>query len=132
MRFHFIANFTRTALAQRPRRRLSTLHDQQRRAYTPSGPHRHHQLTGKTRASENPSHFSSNFAVFRRYYSSTSSNSSMGILSWYLGLLESRPILTKSMSSAVIYGAADITSQVILFFDCCNAYSCLYTVVSLC
>ncbi|KAL3634143.1 hypothetical protein CASFOL_021197 [Castilleja foliolosa] len=37
----------------------------------------------------------------------------MGFLSWYLGMLKSRPIVTKSISSAIIYGAADITSQLI-------------------
>ncbi|CAI9763050.1 unnamed protein product [Fraxinus pennsylvanica] len=37
----------------------------------------------------------------------------MGFLSWYLGMLDSRPIITKSISSALIYAAADITTQMI-------------------
>ncbi|KAK2985633.1 hypothetical protein RJ640_006896 [Escallonia rubra] len=55
------------------------------------------------------------FYVFtpRHLYSSvpSSSNKKMGFLTWYLGLLESRPILTKSVSSCLIYAAADLTSQ---------------------
>ncbi|KAJ8541180.1 hypothetical protein K7X08_001996 [Anisodus acutangulus] len=34
-----------------------------------------------------------------------------GFLAWYLGALEYRPIITKSISSAIIYAAADVTSQ---------------------
>ncbi|KAL7127555.1 hypothetical protein ABFS83_14G260400 [Erythranthe nasuta] len=117
MRFHLISNFTRTALAQPTRRRLSALYDQQCRPYTPSvRRHQNHQFAKKTRVSETTSsEFSSHFAVLllRRSYSSKSSNSGMGLLSWYLGVLETRPILTKSISSAVIYGAADVTSQLI-------------------
>ncbi|KAK3029809.1 hypothetical protein RJ639_038251 [Escallonia herrerae] len=57
------------------------------------------------------------FYVFtpRHLYSSVPSysNKKMGFLAWYLGLLESRPILTKSVSSCLIYAAADLTSQMI-------------------
>ncbi|KAK3020740.1 hypothetical protein RJ639_047868 [Escallonia herrerae] len=57
------------------------------------------------------------FYVFtpRHLYSSvpSSSNKKMGFLAWFLGLLESRPILTKSVSSYLIYAAADLTSQMI-------------------
>ncbi|MCD7448431.1 hypothetical protein HAX54_041922 [Datura stramonium] len=45
--------------------------------------------------------------------SSPSSKTQMGFLAWYLGALESRPIITKSISSAIIYAAADVTSQMI-------------------
>uniref|UniRef100_A0A7N0THT6 Uncharacterized protein n=1 Tax=Kalanchoe fedtschenkoi TaxID=63787 RepID=A0A7N0THT6_KALFE len=45
----------------------------------------------------------------RSYSSSTSFKS--GFLGWYLGLLESRPLLTKSATSSLIYAAADLTSQ---------------------
>ncbi|EPS64697.1 hypothetical protein M569_10085, partial [Genlisea aurea] len=45
----------------------------------------------------------------RRAYSSSSSSP----LRWYLKMLESRPILTKGVSSAIIYAAADVTSQAI-------------------
>lgn len=54
------------------------------------------------------------FNVYRislKSYSS-SSNTKRGFFSWYLGKLESRPILTKSISSALIYAAADSTSQI--------------------
>ncbi|XP_055810827.1 uncharacterized protein LOC129880691 [Solanum dulcamara] len=55
--------------------------------------------------------------LFRKSYSSSSSSSSaktqVGFLAWYLGALESRPIITKSISSAIIYAASDVTSQMI-------------------
>ncbi|KAL8487627.1 hypothetical protein ACS0TY_023633 [Phlomoides rotata] len=104
MRFHLITNFTQT-----PRTRFCTLYNQQCRAYSPSR-HPHHQLTKIRGVSEIPYH---SFALLRRFYSSKPSNSTMGFLSWYLGMLERRPKLTKSVSSAIIYGAADVTSQVI-------------------
>ncbi|KAG5573420.1 hypothetical protein H5410_063186 [Solanum commersonii] len=57
--------------------------------------------------------------LFRKSYSSSSSSSSsaktqVGFLAWYLGALEARPIITKSISSAVIYAASDVTSQMIM------------------
>ncbi|KAK4387590.1 hypothetical protein Sango_2365600 [Sesamum angolense] len=113
MRFHLITHFAQSATVQYPRRRLSALYNQQCRAYAPAGHHHHHQFTRKTRVSDAPSHFSSYFSFFHRFYSSKPSNPDMGLLSWYLGMLESRPVLTKSISAAVIYAAADITSQLI-------------------
>ncbi|KAH7523716.1 hypothetical protein FEM48_Zijuj06G0041200 [Ziziphus jujuba var. spinosa] len=44
---------------------------------------------------------------------SSTSNSNTGFVGWYLGKLQSRPIITKSISSSLIYAAADITSQMI-------------------
>ncbi|XP_059286657.1 uncharacterized protein LOC132040062 [Lycium ferocissimum] len=49
----------------------------------------------------------------RKSYSSSSSKTQVGFLGWYLGALESRPIITKSISSAIIYAASDVTSQMI-------------------
>ncbi|KAM7514404.1 hypothetical protein LguiA_003987 [Lonicera macranthoides] len=37
----------------------------------------------------------------------------MGFLAWYLGKLDSRPVITKSVSAGIIYAAADLTSQMI-------------------
>lgn len=37
----------------------------------------------------------------------------MGFLSWYLRMLDVRPIVTKSVSSCLIYAAADLTSQMV-------------------
>ncbi|CAL5385482.1 unnamed protein product [Camellia sinensis] len=50
-----------------------------------------------------------------RSYSSSSSYSysKMGFLGWYLGKLDSRPILTKAITSSLIYMVADLTSQMI-------------------
>lgn len=36
----------------------------------------------------------------------------MGFLSWYLKMLDVRPLLTKSVSAGVIYAAADLTTQI--------------------
>ncbi|KAK9056632.1 hypothetical protein SSX86_023994 [Deinandra increscens subsp. villosa] len=44
-------------------------------------------------------------------FSSAISNS--GIVGWYLGMIKTRPILTKSITSALIYTAADLSSQTI-------------------
>ncbi|KAK6115790.1 hypothetical protein DH2020_008059 [Rehmannia glutinosa] len=109
MRFHLIVNLARTAVAQLPRRRPLALYNHQCRAYIPSG--HHHQFTKKARVTETSSQIFTYFSILRRSYSSKSSNSNMGLLSWYLGMLDLRPILTKSISAAIIYGAADITSQ---------------------
>ncbi|KAH6781111.1 Peroxisomal membrane 22 kDa family protein [Perilla frutescens var. hirtella] len=107
MGFHFVTNFTGAAL----RRRFSAPHNQQYRSYTPFRHHLH--FMKKPSVSETQNHVPTSFSIFRRFCSSKSSNSRMGFLSWYLGMLESRPILTKSASAAVIYATADITSQAI-------------------
>ncbi|XP_060173378.1 uncharacterized protein LOC132604068 [Lycium barbarum] len=49
----------------------------------------------------------------RKSYSSSSKKTQVGFLGWYLGALDSRPIITKSISSAIIYAASDVTSQMI-------------------
>ncbi|XP_062089651.1 protein sym-1-like [Humulus lupulus] len=58
-----------------------------------------------------PSSFSSAFS------SSSSSSSAaakeVGIIGWYLGMVKCRPILTKSVTSSLIYIAADLSSQTI-------------------
>lgn len=46
------------------------------------------------------------------FSTSSTSDRKMGLLSWYLRMLDIRPVITKSISSAVIYAAADLTSQV--------------------
>ncbi|KAI3675341.1 hypothetical protein L1987_84930 [Smallanthus sonchifolius] len=43
-------------------------------------------------------------------FSSVSNN---GVVDWYLGLIKTRPILTKSITSAFIYTSADLSSQTI-------------------
>ena len=44
--------------------------------------------------------------------SSSSSFSAFGFVGWYLGMVKSRPIVTKSVTCSLIYIAADLTSQV--------------------
>ncbi|KAF6159743.1 hypothetical protein GIB67_030001 [Kingdonia uniflora] len=55
---------------------------------------------------------------WRRSYCSSTSTSVLtskknGFVGWYMGLIESRPILTKSITSGLIYTAADSTSQMV-------------------
>ncbi|XP_051149736.1 uncharacterized protein LOC127264312 [Andrographis paniculata] len=104
MGFHLTTYLTKAALGHPTRRRLFDLCSRQ--------PCRlWHHFTRTTRVSELPQHFTTGSAILRRYYSGQFPNRRMGLLSWYLHMLEKRPILTKSVSSAIIYAAADITSQ---------------------
>lgn len=45
--------------------------------------------------------------------SSSASISKVGFVGWYLGMVKSRPVLTKSVTSSLIYIAADLSSQVL-------------------
>ncbi|GMP38507.1 hypothetical protein CsSME_00009724 [Camellia sinensis var. sinensis] len=67
-----------------------------------------HSFCPKTRALERYSSttFSSSFS------STVSSSPKIGIVGWYLGMVKSRPILTKSITCAFIYTSADFSSQV--------------------
>lgn len=42
-----------------------------------------------------------------------SSSPKSGFVSWYLGMIETRPVATKSVTAALIYTAADLSSQTI-------------------
>ncbi|XP_047328295.1 protein SYM1-like [Impatiens glandulifera] len=42
-----------------------------------------------------------------------SSSSNLGVVGWYLAMVKARPILTKSITSALVYTAADLSSQTI-------------------
>ncbi|XP_038681068.1 PXMP2/4 family protein 3-like [Tripterygium wilfordii] len=55
-----------------------------------------------------PSSFASSFS-----YSSTASSSRVGFVGWYLGMVKARPVFTKSVTAALIYTAADLSSQTI-------------------
>ncbi|CAH2076960.1 unnamed protein product [Thlaspi arvense] len=44
---------------------------------------------------------------------STASFAKAGFIGWYLGMVKSRPVLTKSVTSSLIYIAADLSSQTI-------------------
>ncbi|GMI91098.1 hypothetical protein HRI_002779100 [Hibiscus trionum] len=48
-----------------------------------------------------------------RSFSTSSSSSKVGLLGWYLGKLESNPVITKSITTSIIFAAADFTSQMI-------------------
>ncbi|KAM7474734.1 hypothetical protein LguiB_021977 [Lonicera macranthoides] len=52
-----------------------------------------------------------NVLLSSRYSSTATSNSKIAFVGWYLGMIKSRPILTKSITSALIYTAADLSSQ---------------------
>ncbi|KAK9165943.1 hypothetical protein Scep_001134 [Stephania cephalantha] len=47
----------------------------------------------------------------RSYCTSSSSSSRNGFVGWYLGVIKSHPLITKAITSGVIYTAADCTSQ---------------------
>ncbi|XP_004289787.1 PREDICTED: PXMP2/4 family protein 4-like [Fragaria vesca subsp. vesca] len=49
--------------------------------------------------------------------SSSAASSSTGLVAWYLGLVKNRPVLTKSITAALIYTAADLSSQTIAKSD---------------
>ncbi|GER40202.1 peroxisomal membrane 22 kDa family protein [Striga asiatica] len=110
MRFHSTLHLLKGATATLPCRRSLSLYYRQCRAYNPF---RQPLFARKPGISEPPSRFFTYFSIIRRPFSSISSDSKMGFLNWYLGMLDARPILTKSVSSAIIYGAADTTSQLI-------------------
>ncbi|KAJ8768874.1 hypothetical protein K2173_023869 [Erythroxylum novogranatense] len=63
-----------------------------------------------------PSIFTSTFSSSSSSSSSTAtaSVSKVGLVAWYLGKVKSRPILTKSITSSIIYVAADLSSQMIV------------------
>ncbi|XWS24136.1 hypothetical protein CRYUN_Cryun28dG0074700 [Craigia yunnanensis] len=42
-----------------------------------------------------------------------STSSKVGFLGWYLGKLESKPLITKSVTTSIIFAASDFTSQII-------------------
>ncbi|CAA0807459.1 Peroxisomal membrane 22 kDa (Mpv17/PMP22) family protein [Striga hermonthica] len=48
------------------------------------------------------------------FSSRVSSSQKSGLVGWYLGMLQSRPISTKCVTSAIIYAAADISSQTVV------------------
>lgn len=56
------------------------------------------------------------FSLFSATFSSSSSAATIpktGLIGWYLGMVKSRPILTKSITCSLIYIAADLSSQTI-------------------
>lgn len=78
-----------------------------------------------TRAYNEISPYSSLFsAAFATSSARTASFSEVGFVGWYLAMVKSRPILTKSATCSLIYIAADLSSQVnqmaffFSLFDC--------------
>ncbi|KAG9440255.1 hypothetical protein H6P81_020420 [Aristolochia fimbriata] len=47
------------------------------------------------------------------FCSSSASSSRNGFVGWYLGMIESRPVLTKSITAGIIFTVADVSSQMI-------------------
>ena len=90
---------------------FSNQHQQQWRAYAAQSFHRLKKPRGAASKFSNPLFLASPSLSF------SSSTSKTGFVGWYLGVLESRPLLTKSISSSLIYAAADFTSQVHHFMN---------------
>jgi len=67
-----------------------------------------------------PREYETSLSLFSSSFCSSSSSSSavaaslskVGFVSWYLGMIKSWPILTKSVTSSLIYIGADLSSQV--------------------
>ncbi|KAL6560761.1 hypothetical protein OROGR_004320 [Orobanche gracilis] len=53
-------------------------------------------------------------SIFSSSGSSSYSSSNFRLVGWYLGMIKTRPIVTKSITSAFIYTAADLSSQSIV------------------
>ncbi|GLU15919.1 hypothetical protein SLE2022_323720 [Rubroshorea leprosula] len=87
----------------------TSLTNQQWRFY--SSPH---NLAGIKRA--NLSYPVNKFPTSR--YFSTTSSPKVGPLGWYLSKLESKPLITKSITTSLIFAAADVTSQMITSSPC--------------
>lgn len=90
---------------------FSNQHQQQWRAYAAQSFHRLKKPRGAASKFSNPLFSASPSLSF------SSSTSKTGFVGWYLGVLESRPLLTKSISSSLIYAAADFTSQLHRFMN---------------
>jgi hypothetical protein len=76
-----------------------------RRYYSLNKPHDfHHRFSHPSFSPTNKASFSS---------SSNSNSKKVGFVGWYLRKLENHPIITKSITSSLIFTAADLTSQVI-------------------
>uniref|UniRef100_A0A1J3F8U1 PXMP2/4 family protein 4 n=2 Tax=Noccaea caerulescens TaxID=107243 RepID=A0A1J3F8U1_NOCCA len=72
---------------------------------------RSHQLLGRAKETKlSPPPSSSGFCSSS---SSSSSSASVGFVGWYLGMVKSRPVFTKGVTSSLIYIAADLSSQTI-------------------
>ncbi|KAK7277354.1 hypothetical protein RIF29_18505 [Crotalaria pallida] len=73
-------------------------------SHCPPHVRRYHRLT-KTPSYPKTSH--------RHSLSSSSSPGKLGFLAWYLRKIQTHPLVTKSITSSLIFGAADFTSQMI-------------------
>ena len=62
-----------------------------------------------------PSPVGSAFGSPSRKTGAVGAGAGAGVVGWYLGLLDARPVLTKSVTAAAIFTAADLSSQVGIF-----------------
>ncbi|KDP41638.1 hypothetical protein JCGZ_16045 [Jatropha curcas] len=64
--------------------------------------------------SRNPKVSPSIYSLFPSYcFSTLNSKSKVGFIGWYLGKLDSRPIVTKTVTTSLIFAAADLTAQML-------------------
>ncbi|RXH87450.1 hypothetical protein DVH24_034350 [Malus domestica] len=107
-----------------PRRLLQT----QTQTQTPSKAYlRFPQVFRKARDSDlSPSVFSSAFSSSKSSVEAPSA-SKLGFVGWYLGMIQSRPILTKSVTAALIYTAADLSSQTLAKSSLSESYDLVRT-----
>ncbi|GMH23715.1 hypothetical protein Nepgr_025558 [Nepenthes gracilis] len=74
---------------------------------------------------------SSSYLFSSRFSSSSSAEattlSRIGFIGWYLGMVKSRPVLTKSVTCSLIYIAADLSSQFISLSSSSQPYDLMRT-----
>ncbi|CAA7038001.1 unnamed protein product [Microthlaspi erraticum] len=101
----------RNAAAEEPFGKTGVAHSDVRRLQSKSY-FRSHQLLGRAKETKlSPPPRPSSSSGFCS--SSSSSPASEGFVGWYLGMVKSRPLLTKGVTSSLIYIAADLSSQTI-------------------
>ncbi|XP_072973943.1 uncharacterized protein [Typha angustifolia] len=78
---------------------------------------RSHLLSSKSKNPSSSSIYSSSICSSSSSSSSTTTTSSTrnGLVGWYLRMIESRPVLTKSLTAGAIFTAADVSCQMITF-----------------
>ncbi|CAA7058646.1 unnamed protein product [Microthlaspi erraticum] len=110
----------RNAAAEDPVGKTGVAHSDVRRLQSKSY-FRSRQLLGRAKETKlSPTPSSSGFCSS----SPSSSSASVDFVGWYLGMVKSRPVLTKGVTSSLIYIAADLSSQPLVS----NSFSYVWTI----
>ncbi|XP_057445748.1 uncharacterized protein LOC130737903 [Lotus japonicus] len=74
---------------------------------------RYYHRIDKAHSHRKSSHPSLSPKPYPSFSSSSSSSHKLGFIGWYLRKLEAHPVLTKSITTSIIFAASDLTSQMI-------------------